>query len=153
MKYRPRSCSCRISDGSDFEWTLVDHLHSWKDDLLDWANEIVSRPLLRRALRNPRIREDPDRLLKVVNRLTYDSFASLDQTERYGLVDVVAAAKRAKWRAELTEWAEVIQHELKHGRSAAAGLARVCLPRRSESSESAVISEGRCDRLDLRASK
>lgn len=113
MKYCPRSCTCRVPDASDFEWTLADHLHSWRDDFIDWATGIMGGPLLRWTLRTPWIREDPDRLWALVGRMTFDVWASLDDDERRQLLDAVASAARTRLRDELTEWQEVIEGELR----------------------------------------
>lgn len=116
MKYCPRSCTCRVPDASEFQWTLVDHLHSWRDDFLDWANGVVGIPLLRWTLRTPRLRDNPDRLLAAINRLTLELFASLDQAERDDLLDAVDQARRTRMRDELAEWANVILDEMRRRR-------------------------------------
>jgi hypothetical protein len=113
VKYCPLSCTCRVPGASEFEWTLADHLHSWKDDFLDWANGIVGRPLLRWTLRTPRIRDNPDRLLKAINRITFNVFASLDGDERDQLLDAVDRARRTKMRDELTNWANELLDEIR----------------------------------------
>lgn len=113
MKYCPRSCACRIPGGSDFEWTLVDHLHSWKDDLIDWANGIVGGPLLLWTLRSPCIQRNDARLVAVMGRIPIKSFEALDRTKMNELIDVLDSARTSKMKDVLTKWAEELQAELR----------------------------------------